>query len=183
MKLKFTPEKPNYHNRNLGKPMYSMETRIKSKVNVNVRTGCWNWTGSFRKDGYGKLIVGSKLDGTRRTVTASRASYETFVGPIPTGMVVCHKCDNPRCVNPEHLFVGTWKDNYDDMVRKGRQKTAKGSHVASSKLTEATVRRIRKSKKDPQTLADRYGVHVSTIRHILSGASWKHVGLAPVSRG
>lgn len=183
MKLKFEKEQPDYKARSQGKPMFSMVMRIKSRVNVNPRTGCWNWTGSFRKDGYGKLLVGSKLDGSRRTVTASRASYETFVGKIPPGMVVCHKCDNPRCVNPDHLFVGTWKDNFDDMVRKGRRKQARGSRIASSKLTEADVRRIRQSGKTPQELADRYGVNVATVRKILSGASWKHVVLAPARRG
>ena len=183
MKLKFDMEKPDYKARSQGKPMFSMVMRIKSRVNVNPRTGCWNWTGSFRKDGYGKLLVGSKIDGSRRTVTASRASYETFVGKIPPGMVVCHKCDNPRCVNPDHLFVGTWKDNFDDMVRKGRRHQARGSHIGCSKLTEAVVRRIKQSPKSTKELADRYGVHVSTIQKIKNGVSWKHVGLKPVPRG
>jgi hypothetical protein len=175
MKLDFQPEKPNFKNRHEGKPMVSLEYRLKSKVDVDPVTGCWNWTGSFRKSGYGKLNVGSLTDGSRHTVTASRASYETFVGPIPEGLVICHKCDNPKCINPEHLFTGTFKDNYDDMVAKGRVNKARGSRIGISKLTESQVIQIRKSRKSLAQLATVYGVTENTIRRILNRELWKHV--------
>lgn len=174
MKLFFKKETPNYKNRSAGKPMLSMKTRIMSKVDVD-RNGCWIWKGSYRKSGYGKMNVGSKASGTRHTATASRVSYETFVGPIPDGMVICHKCDNPKCVNPNHLFVGTFKDNYDDMVAKGRRNNARGSRIATSKLTDAKVRKIKKSRRSTQELADQFGVSASTVRRILNGTTWKHV--------
>lgn len=174
MKLIFEKETPNYSNRAKGLPMLSMATRIKSKVNV-TKNGCWNWLGSYRKSGYGKMNVGSTTDGSRHTVTVSRASYETFVGPIPPGLVVCHKCDNPKCVNPDHLFVGTFKDNFDDMVAKGRQRLARGTRIASAKLDNQKVRQIRKSSLTVRELSEKYGVDTTTIRHVLKGDTWKHV--------
>ena len=88
--------------------------RIRAKVSIDKRTDCWNWTGATA-NGYGVLNFGGQ-------VRAHRLAYETFVGPIPDGLLVCHRCDNPRCVNPGHLFVGTNSDNTRDMVSKGRQR-------------------------------------------------------------
>jgi hypothetical protein len=77
-------------------------------------TGCWEWTGALNNKGYGKLCVNGKQ------IFAHRASYALHVGPIPPGSVICHLCDNPRCVNPDHLFAGTMLDNTRDMIAKGR---------------------------------------------------------------
>lgn len=88
---------------------------------VEKTDGCWNWVLSTRnKD----VEYGCIRDREGKSQRTNRVSWELHFGPIPEGMIVCHKCDNPRCVRPDHLFLGTHKDNHDDMVRKGRQ--AKG---------------------------------------------------------
>ena len=89
-----------------------------NKYEVNEITGCWEWKRATNNIGYGMFRI---KQGLMRT--AHRVSYELFKGPIPKGMVVCHKCDNPKCVNPDHLWVGTMKDNIRDMDNKGRRVT------------------------------------------------------------
>ena len=96
----------------------TVEQRFNKKYVINEDTDCWEWQNATNNIGYGMFRWTS---GKMRT--AHRASYEIYKGPIPEGMIVCHTCDNPKCVNPEHLWVGTRKDNYDDMVSKGRRVT------------------------------------------------------------
>lgn len=91
--------------------------RFDAKVDKSGPGGCWVWTGKRSREGYGRF----SLDG--RLVNAHRWSWERAVGPIPNGLLVCHHCDNPPCVNPEHLFVGTIQDNTRDMLAKGRGNT------------------------------------------------------------
>lgn len=96
--------------------------RFMKHVMPEPNSGCWLWTGGLTRGGYGILRVGSLSDGSRRSARASRLAYSLFVGPIDGDLFVCHKCDVPACVNPDHLFLGTARDNIRDMVKKGRWK-------------------------------------------------------------
>jgi len=93
-----------------------------SHYSVKAETGCFNFSGCLDHKGYGKIGYGG------RTRIASRLAYEKAIGEIPAGMNVCHSCDNPRCINPKHLFLGTQKQNLDDMFAKGRRTFTRRSH-------------------------------------------------------
>lgn len=88
--------------------------RLLSKCVIVASAGCWMWTGAINRGGYGHMKFEGRFSG------AHRVSYATFVGNIPTGYVVCHACDNPGCINPDHLWVGTTRDNIGDAITKGR---------------------------------------------------------------
>lgn len=145
-------------------------------------SGCWEWQGSTR-NGYGRITVGSRTDGTRKTVSTHRLAYELHYGEIPEGMEVCHKCDNRRCVNPYHLFVGTRQDNIDDREQKGRNITFVGEEQPRSKLTKKAVKDARWERAYKgtsfQMLADRYGVSKKTMMNAIKGVTWKCVPYMP----
>lgn len=137
-------------------------------------SGCWEWAGRIRADGYGRLIAEG------RGVLAHRWFYEKHVGPIPAGMVVCHRCDNPPCVNPAHLFVGTQADNVADMHAKGRARfgLVRGATVGTSKLSESDVRELRSmyaSGIRRALIAERFGVSTCTVWQIGTRQRWAHI--------
>lgn len=118
--------------------------------------------GYLDKDGYAE-VSGKK---------AHRLSYELFVGPIPPGINVCHKCDNLKCCNPEHLFLGTQKENIADMMRKGRKDSRYGERNTQNKLTEQQVIEIYNSSEKQRAIAAKYGIDQSTVSNIKSGKLW-----------
>lgn len=146
---------------------------------VDQSGDCWLWGGArqsrnrYGTGGYGTLIRHG------RQVYAHRHAYELAVGPIPDGMEILHQCDNPPCVNPAHLRVGTHAENMAEVRERGRSRPAIGERSGSARLTEAAVREIRRvyghdgaSAKD---LAQRFGVHRESIYAVVLGKSWRHV--------
>lgn len=135
-----------------------------------VPSGCWEWTGFRQRNGYGLMLI------NYRSERAHRYSYEIHKGPIPKGLCVLHKCDNPPCVNPDHLFLGTRKDNSLDMHAKHRNNQPKGEASAVSKLTDKAVRNIRKNSHLPaSSFVEKYGVTRATIYAVRQKRTWKHV--------
>jgi len=136
--------------------------------------GCWGWSGSKLPHGYGRV---SGPRGT--TLLAHRASYVLFVGEIPPGMCVCHKCDNPECSNPEHLFLGTVGENIRDCIRKGRfvHMAYRGESHGRSVLTYNDVLALReaygKEGFSAKEWASRLGVTAQAIRLAARGVTWK----------
>lgn len=153
----------------------NIQRRFWSKVDKSTGPlGCWQWmasvvVGSF---GYGRFKVESKM---RR---AHRLAFEMMYGAIPKGRVVMHKCDNPSCVNPLHLAVGTSRDNHLDAMRKKRKPNSTPLGAHHRKLNEADVKEIKQQRGVMTTIAlgKKYGVDRATIRRILNGKTWKGVG-------
>lgn len=161
--------------------MIDLKERLLSHIKINPEKQCWEWQGS-KRNGYGRMIVGSRKDGTRKSKSAHRVSYEIYNGDIPADMVVCHKCDNPCCVNPSHLFVGTVQDNVNDREEKSRNKIQYGSKNGRAKLNENQVLEIRKKRNSGMSfgkIAKEYGVCKKTIIRAVSGYNWKVVSPEP----
>lgn len=149
------------------------------KYDIQADTQCWIIR-SRSKDRYPTLVRGSRTDGSREYVKAHRFSYELANDcKIPPGLSVCHKCDNTRCVNPEHLFLGTHAENMADMARKKRAKPRPqdGELNRMAKLTWEKVRAIRSSypTKSLRQLGDEFGVHLRTISDVVNNVTWREV--------
>jgi len=132
---------------------------------------CWNWTGGKFSSGYGRFWFSGK------NIYSHRFSYEFFKGEIPFDFLVCHKCDNKLCVNPKHLFLGSYKDNSDDSVKKGRN--AFGERSGRAKLTESEVSLIRdiysKGERSYYEIGNEFNVTGENIRSIVERRTWKNV--------
>lgn len=144
--------------------------RFWSKVDKRSPEECWVWIAGKRRRGYGMFASGPSGG---LSSAAHRASWQIRNGEIPHGLFVCHRCDNPTCVNPEHLFVASHDENMRDQVLKGRAR--RGSSHNQAKLTEDEVRAIRTSMDTASILAKRYSIHVATVRKIITRKKWAHI--------
>jgi hypothetical protein len=160
--------------------------RFWSKVDTSGE--CWEWTAGCVA-GYGRININT--NGINKEVGAHRVSYELHYGTIPEGLLVCHHCDNPRCVRPDHLFLGTPADNSKDAARKGRmlagdrhpsrlrpETRPRGENNTNAKLTDEKVRAIRERHSAGvyiKALAREYGVDKKAIQNIVRRITWRHV--------
>lgn len=142
---------------------------------VHKTNTCWLWTGSKSDKGYGKLYSGGP-DGT--TVRANRVSWELHFGPIPKGKHVLHECDNPSCVRPSHLFLGSHLQNMQDRDKKNRRIAIKGENHVMAKLCDEDIRTIRQlgnNKIGQRKIGKQFKVSQRTVWRIIHRKSWAHV--------
>jgi hypothetical protein len=153
-------------------------------------SGCWVWTGATNDGGYGIVKVGGRAGWVERT---HRIAFAVYRGPVEAGVRILHRCDNPPCFNPAHLFAGTALDNTVDMHAKGRWKKpspARGERSGTAKLTEAlaalAVERLLRGDTRASIARD-FGVSISTISKIATGKNWRHLsagrGIVKSTRG
>lgn len=170
-----------------GRPRELLADKFWRKV-VKGKTvdDCWKWNASKFRSGYGQITHG-ELVGERKNLKSHRVSYELHFGKIPDGMAVCHTCDNPECSNPKHLFIGSFKDNAHDMIRKGRRYDTSGENNGQAKITAKIAAKIRSdySKNDPESgrhvrkkysqaaLGRKYGLSQTVIGDIIRGKTWR----------
>lgn len=154
---------------------YTITPELVSRFNAKWKVsdnGCFEWTAAKAGKGYGQI----KIPGTRRQEYAHRLAYRIYHGDIPADKEVCHRCDNPACVNPAHLWLGNRRENAQDMAQKGR--STFGERNPRAKLTEDDVRKIKlllRQGRSQAWIGSLYGIHQVHISKIARGIAWKHV--------
>lgn len=170
-------------------PKYTPQDIERFMSKVQESGDCWLWTARTKPKGYGMFDVSH--EGRERTLLAHRFAYEVSNGEIPEGLMVLHTCDTPSCVNPQHLFLGTHRDNMDDMISKGRStrgernptklypdRVTRGVQHPKTHLTENDVCDIRWQRALGHTLreiGERYGMTTGAIHSIVARKTWRHV--------
>lgn len=153
--------------------MNDWEKRFWEKVKILSKNACWEWQAGKFHYGHGQFSL------KRKNFKAHRISYILTKGSIPNGKCVLHKCDNPPCCNPSHLYVGTQKDNAQDRKKRGRQNSQKGSKHSQCIFDEKIVLKIRKSfsgkRGEYGSIAKKYGVDRKTIFNLITKRSWNHI--------
>lgn len=167
-------------------PRVPLADRLWAKC-IRTANGCLEWQGYRGSYGYGSIGTGGASGaGGGRTVRTHQAAWVVTYGPIPVGYFVCHTCDNPPCCDPAHLFLGTPRDNTQDMIRKNRARNALGSACGSSRLTEEQVTEIRRryikgmrpgrrTGCSATELGATFGVGKRAILYITNGDTWGHI--------
>jgi len=156
----------------------ALSASVIRRLNLGVTvtpSGCWEWQGARIPKGYGYMSV-SAVKGVPKHVYVHRLAWEVTNGPIPPDKHVCHRCDNPPCINPDHLWLGTNVENRHDSIAKRRW--ARGEWAGPAKLTDATVLAIRADRRAGLTLkeiAAEHGVPYKTVDKIVYRVSWKHL--------
>jgi hypothetical protein len=152
----------------------TVKDRFWAKVHIPRADACWEWQAAKSKAGYGMIRIGGR---SGRSIYSHRLSYGWAFGDIPDELWVLHRCDNPACVNPAHLFLGTPKDNTVDALKKGR--LPRGERHDMARLTADQVRQIRKraqgERRCQRRLAREYGVDHRTIQEVLNYKTWKEI--------
>lgn len=153
-------------------PICTIRDRLSIFIDPTV---CWPWPGARWRAGYGQIRADHRL------LKTHRLAYETFIGPVPDGLYVCHTCDNPPCCNPAHLFLGSHDDNMADMTSKGRRVLPvikRGAEHPNARLTPAAVVDIRSrvsAGDSMRSVARRYNVAPEAVRRIVRRQMWAHV--------
>ena len=142
----------------------------------NIVGECWEWTAQLDDKGYGRRTF--TIDGKKAKRPVHQTAYRLWKGEISKGLHVCHTCDNPKCFNPDHLWLGTAKDNLQDMIAKGRSTIRKGQDGGKSKLKNEDVLEIRKMYSEGVSMASmgrKYNVTTACIDSICKRKNWKHI--------
>lgn len=137
-----------------------------------TKNGCWEWMGSRDSKNYGRIRLDDQIN------LAHRVAWVIFFDEIPKNKCICHKCDNPPCCNPHHLFIGTLKDNSQDCINKNRRHDQRGEKHHLAKLTEQDVIKIRKRRNTGEyldSIANDFNVTKSMIWCIIANKNWKHI--------
>ena len=151
----------------------SLKYRFESSFTKKNEKECWIWNKKLDKQGYGVFFSGKD-----KSCRAHRFSYTFYIGEIPSGLLVCHKCDNRSCVNPSHLWIGTNKDNMADMKKKGRSQRAIGESHSRSIMTSEMVKLIKIRIKNGEAMAKiarDFNIAYSTIANLKYGLCWNHI--------
>lgn len=170
----------------MARPRESLESKFWKKIiKGDHENDCWKWSASKFKVGYGQITHG-KFQYEHKNLKAHRVSYEIHFGAIPSDKIVCHTCDNRECTNPKHLFLGSWKDNAQDMIKKGRRYNTSGTNNGQAKITMEIAEKIRlayaknesnnpyvRKKFSQQKLAKKYGISQSVVHSIIKNEYWK----------
>lgn len=154
--------------------MRTLVDRFNEKWTLDPDSGCWLWDAYRMPSGYGTIRLGQKEEGSE---SAHRVSWIINRGPIPDRMCICHRCDNPPCVNPDHLFLGTYSENTLDAVSKDRfhPPVIRGTDTKLAKLTDDQVREIRKDCRASRAVGADYKVSHTVILYIRRGRTWSHI--------
>lgn len=164
-------KRTEFHGASFKQRLANRDWKADFLTKVEKTDTCWIWRGSINDHGYGLFLYKG------RSERAHRVSYELFRGPIGRDKILCHKCDNPPCVRPSHLFPGTQADNMADMKRKGRGTkipSVFGERHPLAKLNDETARNIRCDNGPIADIAERHGISRSLVRGIKAGTHWKY---------